>query len=526
VKRIYLIFLPILYSCANIQPPTGGPQDNTPPKLESSAPADRTLNFKGKEIILKFNENITANNMQEQLQITPAVESPYKVKIHKKEVSVLFEKDFEPNTTYTLNFRNAIQDITEKNKANNIVISFSTGAYMDSIQLSGNVLDIKTNLPIEKASVELYGEKDTLGIKDHKPIYFTQTDKSGNFDLKNLKNSSYTIFAITDKNNDLKYQEGEKIGWVKNVTLNKNTEGIQLLLFSKDSKAPNITGTTAMDTKLEIRFNEGVILQKVINQKDSAQTIYYSQKENGKTVYLYNTFNTFDSIPLFISVKDSAGNLLEQKMNLAFDKKVKNKEGLSVRYDPADRKLDPGIISIKLIFNKPIAAFNKKTLILDADTSKLSMTDSNYTWNKSRTELIVNRKIKKADTISLYSFKETFISADNDSLSEQKISFTFSKEEDYGIISGKAVTKESNYIIELADANNKLVRKSSNSATIKFTNLKPGEYSLRAIIDSNKNGLWDNGDPEKNIEPEKIIYYKEKIKLKANWEIENISFRF
>jgi uncharacterized protein (DUF2141 family) len=526
VKRIYLIFLPILYSCANIQPPTGGPQDNTPPKLESSAPADRTLNFKGKEIILKFNENITANNMQEQLQITPAVESPYKVKLHKKEVSVLFEKDFEPNTTYTLNFRNAIQDITEKNSAINIVISFSTGAYMDSIQLSGRVLDIKTNLPIEKASVELYTANDTLGIKDHKPIYFTQTDKSGNFDFKNLKNSSYTIFGITDKNNDLKYQEGEKIGWVKNINLNKNTDGLQLLLFSKDSKAPNITGTTSMDTRLDIRFNEGVVVQKITNQKDSAQIIYYSQKENGKTIYLYNTNTTFDSIPLFISVKDSAGNLLEQKMNIAFDKKTKNKDRLSVKYDPEDRKLDPGIISIKMIFNKPIAAFNKKTLILDADTSKLSTTDSNYTWNKSKTELIISRKIKNADTIRLYSFKETFISADNDSLPEQKVNFTISKEEDYGIISGKAVTKESNYIIELTDTYNKSVRKSSNSSSIKFIHLKPGEYSLRAIIDSNKNGIWDSGELEKNTEPEKIIYYKEKIKLKANWEIENISFRF
>jgi uncharacterized protein (DUF2141 family) len=526
VKRIYLIFLPILYSCANIQPPTGGAQDNTPPKLESSVPADRTLNFKGKEIILKFNENISANNMQEQLQITPAVESPYKVKIHKKEVTVLFEKDFEPNTTYTLNFRNAIQDITEKNKANNIVISFSTGAYMDSIQLSGRVIDIKTNLPIEKASVELYGANDTVGIKDKKPIYFTQTDKTGNFNFKNLKNSSYTIFAITDKNNDLKYQEGEKIGWIKNVNLNKNTEGLQLLLFSKDTKVPNITGTTAMNTKLEIRFNEGIILQKVTNQKDSVQTIYYSQKENGKTVYLYNTFSTFDSIPLFISVKDSAGNLLEQKMNIAFDKKTKSKDQLYMKYEPADKMLDPGIISIKMIFNKPIVSFNRKTLIIDADTSKLSMTDSNYTWNKSRTELIINGKTKKADTIRLYSFKETFISADNDSLPEQKISFTFSKEEDYGVISGKAITKESNYIIELADSYNKLMRKSSNSTSIKFIHLKPGEYSLRAIIDSNKNGIWDNGDLEKNIDPEKIIYYKEKIKLKANWEIENINFKF
>jgi hypothetical protein len=511
VKRIYLIFFPLLYSCANIQAPTGGPQDVAPPKLEYSLPADRTLNFKGRDIILRFNENITANNIQEQLQITPAIESPYKVKIHKKEVLVHFDKDFDPNTTYTFNFRNAIQDITEKNKANNILISFSTGAYMDSIQLSGKVIDLKTNIPIEKASVELYDVKDTIGIKDHKPLYFIQTDN---------------IFAITDKNNDLMYQEGEKIGWIRNLNLNKDTAGIEILLFSQDTKAPNIIGTTSMDTKYEIRFNEGIVVRKIINLKDSLQTFHYSQKENGKSIYLYNSTNTFDSIPVSISVKDSSGNLLDKKMNIAFDKKTKNKEQLQIRIEPIDRKLDPGIISIKMIFNKPIVTFNKKTIILDADSLKLNIPDSNYTWNQSKTEIKISLKIKKADTISLYTYKETFISADKDSLPEQKIKFTFSKEEDVGIISGTITTSEKNYILELADINNKVVNRIKNATKIKFQNIKPGEYSLRVIIDSNNNGNWDTGDPDKNIEPEKIIYYTEKIKIRANWEIENINFKF
>jgi hypothetical protein len=526
VKKIYIISLALFYSCANIQAPTGGIQDVTPPKLLISVPADRTLNFHGKDLSLKFNEDIMANNLQEQLQITPAVESKYKVKLRKKEVLIHFDNEFEPNTTYTLNFRNAIQDITEKNVSKNIVISFSTGPYMDSIQLNGKVVDLKTNLPIENANVELYSAKDTFGIKDHKPMYFTQTDKSGNFEFRNLKNTTYNIFGLTDKNKDLIYQEGEKIGWIKNKALNKNVSDIKISVFTEDTKAPLLTGTSSTDTRYEIRFNEGIIVQKVSSSIDTIQPVYYSQKETGKSLYIYNTWNISDSIPVFISVEDSTGNKLEEKIKIAFDKKVKNKEKLQLRIEPIDKKFEPGKIEIKLIFNKPIKTFNKKRIILDKDSSKLNLTDSNYVWNKAYTELMITKKIKTADSIVLFTFKETFISADNDSLMDQKTKFKIGKEEDYGIISGSIETKETNYILELVDISNKVVRKINNPKKFKFTNVKPGDYNLRVIIDENKNGKWDNGELDKNREPEKIDYYKEKIQLRANWEIENINFKF
>ncbi|HXA02127.1 MAG TPA: Ig-like domain-containing protein, partial [Cytophagaceae bacterium] len=484
MKRIYIIItLTLFYSCANIQAPTGGIKDVIPPKLENSIPADRTLNFHGKDISLRFNEDIIGNNIQEQLQITPAVESSYKVKLRRKEVIIRFDKDFEPNTTYTLNFRNSIQDITEKNISKNLVLSFSTGSYMDSIQLNGKVIDIKTNLPIENASVELYNAKDTSGIRAHKPMYFTQTDKSGGFEFKNLKNTSYNIFAITDKNKDLMYQEGEKIGWIKNKELNKNVSDLKITVFTQDTKAPILLGSSSTDTKYEIRFNEGVAVQKVNNMMDSSQTVYYSEKENGKSLYIYNTWNIKDSIPIFLSVKDSTGNLLEQKIKIGYNKKTKDKEKLQLKYEPADKKLEPGKISIKLLFNKPIKTFNRKTIILDQDTTKLYMTDTNYTWNNTYTELMISRKMKQADTVTLYTFKESFISANNDSLMDQKIQFKIAKEEDYGIISGSIETKETNYILELLDMNIKVVKELNNPKKFKFVNLKPGEYSLRVIID-------------------------------------------
>ena len=526
LKKIYIISLTLFYSCANIQPPTGGIKDVIPPKLVSSVPADRTLNFNGRDVLLKFNENILVNNIQEQLQITPAIEFPYKVKLHKKEVIIHFDKDFEPNTTYTLNFRNAIQDITEKNVTKNLVLSFSTGAYMDSIQLNGKVIDLKTNLPVENANVELYNAKDTLGIRDHKPMYFIQTDKSGSFEFRNLKNTTYNIFAITDKNRDLMYQEGEKIGWIKKIALNENISDIKITVFTEDTKPPVMTGTSSTNTRYEMRFNEGIEIEKVNNASDTTKPVYYSQKENGKSLYIYNTWNTNDSIPIFLTVKDSTGNKLQEKIKIAYDRKTKNKENLEVKYEPADKKLDPGIISIKLIFNEPIKTFNRESIILKGDSSVLSMTDTNYIWNKSLTELIIRRKIKQEDSITLYYFKESFISPDNDSLADQKIKFRLAKEEDYGVINGTIETKETKYILELINMNYKPLKTIKNPKKFRIKNLKPGEYTLRVIIDTNKNGKWDNGNLDKNIEPEKIIYYKEKIVLRANWEIENINFKF
>ncbi|WP_460880240.1 Ig-like domain-containing domain [Pontibacter rugosus] len=115
-----------LAACATQNPPDGGPKDETPPKLISSNPKDQELNVDTRTITLTFDEEVQQNNLTKELLITPNINNRYKVISKRNELSLEFEKPLQDSTTYTLNFRQGITDITEKNKAQGLRLSFST----------------------------------------------------------------------------------------------------------------------------------------------------------------------------------------------------------------------------------------------------------------------------------------------------------------------------------------------------------------------------------------------------------------
>jgi uncharacterized protein (DUF2141 family) len=514
----------MVQSCANVQQPAGGPMDKKPPVLKTSYPEQNKINFSGKEIELVFDEEVSTEKVNNTLVITPLKEDDYKIKTKKNTVRLIFQKEFEQNTTYTLNFQNSIQDLTEKNAAQDLTLAFSTGPYMDSISLNGIVTDLHTNAPLENITVGLYKEGDTISLRKGKPIYFIKTDKSGTYKFKNLKNNIYNLYAFHDKNSNLHYEENEKIGTVENLDLNENKKNINITLTTLDTQVPTVSYIIPGHDKTDIKFNEGIIIKKIY-LKDSTSKTPYTTTEDGKTITVYNTDKVYDSIPLFASINDSTGNYTDIKQNIIFDEHSTKKDPLTFRTEPLDYKLDPGVINIQLKFNKPITQFTNN-IKSKVDSLTIEIPDSSYKWNPTKTILSIKKKIKIKDSLQLETFKNTFISITKDSLEPQKLTFTIKKEEDYGMIRGSIDTKNPDYIIELVDKDYKVIRSAKNVKIFNFQYLLPATYSIRAIIDENKNGKWDNGNIELKKQPEKIIYHKDKIQLRANWEIENITIKF
>jgi uncharacterized protein (DUF2141 family) len=524
-KLSYLICIGIATACANIQTPSGGPSDKKAPQLKSSTPKQNSLNFQGTDIILEFDEQVNADKLKSSLVITPLKEEDdFKVKVKKKTVFILFERKFQPNTTYTLNFSDAIVDLTEKNVAQDLTLSFSTGSYMDSIALSGNVKDLKTNTPLQNITVALYQSGDTSSLKKGKPEYFNLSDKTGAFNFRNLKNGQYDLYAFQDKNKNVHYEENETIGFIENFDLNKNKSNVIISLTVLDTRPPELTYILPGNEKTEIKFNEGIVLKSIYYQSSDIP-IAYLITEDAKSIFVYNNLITYDSLPINLEVSDSTGNITNLKKNIIFEKNTQKKEALASKVEPLDYKLDPGYINIKITFNKPIKSF-KNNIKVYADKTLIELDDSNYVWNINKTMLSINKKIKQADSVIIETNKNTFISTMNDSLASQILKFSTKKEEDYGIIRGTADTKQSSYILELLDNSYKPIKSLKNIRNFSFTYLKPATYNIRVIIDENNNGKWDNGNLELNQEPEKIIYAKEKIQLRANWEIENIVLKF
>lgn len=172
--------------CAKQTAPTGGPKDETPPKLRESFPKHGQINFKGDRIELSFDEPIQLNNPREQIIITPSVGKDFDVTFNKNRVTIQLKRRLQENTTYTINFREAVQDLTEKNPAN-AKIAFSTGDYLDSLQISGKVIDALTEVAPKSYTVALAEYSDTFNIFKHPGAWITQTDKTGKFSLENLK---------------------------------------------------------------------------------------------------------------------------------------------------------------------------------------------------------------------------------------------------------------------------------------------------------------------------------------------------
>src|SRR5688572_20862484 len=144
-NRLFAAFsIAFLTSCAAVNAPEGGPKDEKKPQLVSTVPADRTTNFTGKTITLEFDEDIRPKDLNKELIITPNTGNAYTVKNDRNTLSLEFSKPLEENTTYFISFRNAIEDITEGNKAAETTISFSTGAYLDTASVSGKAQDYLT----------------------------------------------------------------------------------------------------------------------------------------------------------------------------------------------------------------------------------------------------------------------------------------------------------------------------------------------------------------------------------------------
>jgi hypothetical protein len=252
-----LIIIFILKSCANISPPTGGPKDKNPPKVIKSNPSNNTRNFLGKRITLYFNEKIAFNNLQDQLLINPSPNSNYASAIKKNVVTIVFDKALDTNTTYTLNFREAIKDVTESNIAQNVEIAFSTGSDLDTCIITGTVKDLLTDLPVENAIISLYDANDTFDIKNSKPLYFTKSKKTGDFILRNIKKDTYRIYALFDINKNFIYDiPKEKLAFKDTIQVSGN-RSIDLSIAQTNTLKLKITNSKSIsEYEYEITMNK------------------------------------------------------------------------------------------------------------------------------------------------------------------------------------------------------------------------------------------------------------------------------
>jgi uncharacterized protein (DUF2141 family) len=518
-----------LLNCAQFVPPTGGKKDEIPPKLLLSNPKMEQKNFKDKTIYLQFDELIDVSSIRQELLIIPEPESSYDIKSKSNTVILKFDKGFRDSTTYTFNFRKGIKDLNERNEVKNLKIVFSTGSFIDSLRIGGNVKSLMTNQPVLEANVALYKIQDSLNLKKTKPDYFIKTDSSGNFFFENIKNGNYRIYAFMDKNNNLKFDaKTEAIGFIRDtLILDKNISNVKINIYGANNEKPKNIKTLQRAEDYTVLFDKNIKTFEINFENKNDSIPYFG---NGKELKFYNINEISDTLKVNISVSDSSGNTLTYLQKVKFREPDKRKKEKIERFEiqrkgQVGEELEPKL-NYELLFPIPIKEYDYSMIKIISDTVREEKLEKlNFTWNQYKTKLTINKEVDAKREVRLSIPKGTFINIKGDSSEKLTLNNQILKGENYGLIEGNFVEKEITKIIQLVNEKYEVIAEQKTKDRFLMKNIKPGIYLIRIIYDENQNGYWDFGNVENDILPEKILFYEEPIKIKANFEIRGLTIK-
>lgn len=366
----YLLVFLLLVSCAKMGQPDGGWFDETPPKVIGASPADGAVNVNQKKINIYFDEFIKLDNPSEKVVVSPPQLEQPEIKGAGRRIQISLVDSLKANTTYTIDFSDAISDNNEGNPMGNYTYSFSTGAAIDTMEVSGHVLESENLEPIKGILVGLYADHADSAFRTKPMLRVSRTDSRGRFVIKGVAPGSYRIYALQDQDGDYKFsQKSEKIAfshdiivpsckpdvrqdttWVDslhiksidqvdyihflpdNIVLRAFTEPLtdRFFLKAERQKANSFTlffsyGDSILPQIKGLNFDaENAFLVEASEKKD---TITYWLKDtalvNQDTLLMDITYRMTDSTGVLVNKTDSAQEILSKE---PYAKRMKNME--------------------------------------------------------------------------------------------------------------------------------------------------------------------------------------------------------
>lgn len=530
--RAFTLFLLILTvgssfitGCASIQQPTGGPKDSIPPNVISETPKNLTRNFTTREIVIEFDEYIKLNNQFQEFSISPDLDEAPEYKIKKKSLIITLPDTLAENTTYSINFGEGLVDFNESNPLVNYRYVFSTGDEIDSLSISGTVINSISLEPETDINVLLIPVSQDSIFGKRKANIFTKTDSSGNFILQNLSETAYRIYALKEEASDRIYNNpGELIAFQRDsIYLDQNITGIKLKTFKEIPKDFRV-----LDRKIE---NSGRIMF-VFNKslKNPSLTILEDNELNTNKIaeftptrdsaYIWLPVLEFDSLNVVIADENIALDTvtLRRTQNDEYDRSITITDNLSnQRVDQVRNVIFTGSAPIQS------ADLSKITLIEDTTTQtnfQLSLDNENmrkaylrYRWKPKRTYILELQE-------------GAFIGRFGELSKAGQRKFTFDDSGNYGdIVLDIKLPDSNNYIVEVIKEDKSQVIKAdviNRSQKITYKQLPGQNYTVRVVYDENKNNKWDTGNLETKTQPEELWYWNKIITVRPNWEQEEI----
>ena len=607
----------MLAACASIGSPEGGPRDYTPPRVVKSSPAAGTLNFKGNKVEITFDEIVNLKDQQKKVVISPAPKTQPLIRTVGKKVTIEFRDPLEENTTYVIDFSNAIEDNNEGNQLDGYTFAFSTGDVIDTLAVSGIVLRACDLEPMQHVIVGLHSNLNDTAFT-HVPLErVSRTNDSGKFTLRNLKPGSYHLFAINDIDGDYRMARTEDIAFLDEVVVPTTSEytsqdtvftydhkvdtvvtathtmflpnDLLLCMFNENYRSHYVRQTSRPEAnKLHVLFgapNDTLPQLHVLRPESHERDWYRVQRTTANdslfywitdsamiktdTIIVAMTYLRTDTTDRLVQVTDTVrfgyrkpaaqvkeeekkqkereerakrlAQLLEKQEKAAAQGKELNEGELEEikelqRVDPNDipelkmELVKSGAVdvtdSVLLKFDTPIAAIDPAGVHIEIKRDTLWVPynrggarfrpvddcDPMRYWLPMALEpdSVYRVSIDSAAVTSVYGLHNKPLTK------EMKVRGL----EQYANVYFRVNVADSAFV-ELLGSGEKIMRTVPvHNGAFELINVTPGTYFLRLTIDKNGNGKWDTGHYGSHLQPEEVYYYPKRLRLRANWDVE------
>ena len=300
---IYVCFVAVLavalYSCANIGRPDGGLRDENPPIFMKSNPAPNELNVSQKigKLVVEFDEIVQLKDQLKKVVISPIQKEQPRVSALGKKVTVDFRDTLQANTTYTIDFADAIEDINESNPLDGFALSFTTGNEIDSLQISGMVLRARDLEPMQSTLVGVHKVLDDTAFTNIPLLRIARTNETGQFTVRNLKEGSYRVFALGDLDNNYKFSRNEDLAYLLDTIIPTAER------YSSMDTTFKVTGQVdTIKAAMHTRFLPNDVLLSMFNE--DFKSLYLKKHERVDSAKIHTLFSTkMDTLPIITPIK-------------------------------------------------------------------------------------------------------------------------------------------------------------------------------------------------------------------------------
>lgn len=580
---LYAVVGLLMGACASIGRPNGGAYDYDPPVLVKVSPGTGERNVTKNKVVLEFDENVQVQDVMTKVVVSPAQKLNPQVTANGHKVTVELRDSLLPNTTYTIDFSDAIKDLNEGNVVDGLATDFSTGDTIDSLKVSGMVFEARTLEPAQGMLVGVYSNMSDTALTTLPMERIAKTNQYGQFTIRGLRPGDYRLYAINDINRDYHWDRSEDIAFydvtISPVAGDSIVTDSLLNAAGQDSIVTRRVTTYKPDDLLLTWFNEGYIPQYI---KD------YQRPSRHKVVLTMGAAS--DSLPVLRPVGGTLNGVPHESWTMLH----RNERADSLEYFITDStiimtdSLQLAVTTFRpdtadvwrwmtdtLRFNykspKPVEKKKKKNDDEAADTMpvidfltltlKTGSTQDLYGPILLTTEQPLGRidpaglrMEMKRDTVWDTIAPPVIVRVDSLSLKNYRIDYDWQPDTRYRLtidsaaVSGiyghwnNTVTHEfkvnavedysalyfavtglepgERAIVEMLKNDSPVDTASVVNGMASFPHIMPGEYYARMFIDRNGNGKWDTGSIADTLQPEDVFYYPKKLALKKNWEVE------